>query len=211
MLSEDETMFAYRKLQLAIALFASANWAGLATAQAPLYTPRPVSNSGGSAGSELGTIYRQDVGTGYSAAGQNSLSLSGLRGTAPYSGYISPPRTAPSGGARIGLGVGASQAPKPFTGYDPGPTVSPYLNLFREDFEGNDDFNYTTLVRPQLQQQQFNQQVQRQNMELARRLQSMAAQSDFNPEGSKSQYPTGHQTVFGYYGHYYPSMNARRR
>jgi hypothetical protein len=125
----------------------------------------------------------------------------------PTGGYIAPPRTA----ARIGLGAGGSQVNKPFTGYDPGPTVSPYLNLFREDLEGNDHFNYTSLVRPQLQQQQFNQQVQRQNLELNRRLQSLAAQSDFNPEGSKSQHPTGHQTVFNYHGHYYPSMGARRR
>ena len=28
------------------------------------------------------------------------------------------------------------------------PTVSPYLNLFREDFDGGGDFNYQTLVRP---------------------------------------------------------------
>jgi hypothetical protein len=201
-------MLARPKYQLITAIALIANWGGFALAQAPIYSsPRPISNSGGSAGSELGTIYRQDIGTGYSAAGQNALALSTSRGTIPSSGYVAPPRTGP----RIGLGVGGSPASKPFTGYDPGPTVSPYLNLFREDFDGNSDFNYTTLVRPQLQQQQINQQVQRQNLELNRRLQSVAAQSDFNPEGSKAQYPTGHQTVFGYYGHYYPAMNARRR
>ena len=202
-------MFAFRNFQLMIALVLAANAGRVALAQAPVYSnPRPVSNPGGAAGSELGTIYRQDIGTGYSVAGQNALALSNLRGTIPSAGYLATPRT---GGPRIGLGVGGSPAAKPFTGYDPGPTVSPYLNLFREDIEGNDHFNYTSLVRPQLQQLQFNQQVQRQNLELNRRLQAMAAQSDFNPEGSKNQYPTGHQTVFNYYGHYYPAMGARRR
>jgi hypothetical protein len=89
--------------------------------------------------------------------------------------------------------------------------VSPYLNLFREDLEGGGDFNYNTLVRPQLQQQQFNQQVQRQGLALERQLQSFAAQSDFNPQGSTTQLPTGHQTVFRYYGRYHPRMNAYRR
>jgi hypothetical protein len=46
---------------------------------------------------------------------------------------------------------------------------------------------------------------------MARRLQSIAAQSDFNPSGSTAQPPTGHQTVFQYYGHYYPAMQQRGR
>ena len=201
-------MFAKRIFGITIALVAAANCAGLAIAQAPLYgSPRPVSNPGGFASSQLGSIYREDVGYGFSVAGQNALTLSYLRGSTPSAGYIAPQRPA----SRIGLGVGSSAANKPFTGYDPGPTVSPYLNLFREDFDGTSDFNYTTLVRPMLQQQQFNQQVQRQNFEMSRRLQAMAAQSDFNPEGSKSQFPTGHQTVFMYYGHYYPTAGQRRR
>jgi hypothetical protein len=62
-----------------------------------------------------------------------------------------------------------------------------------------------------LQQQQINQQVQRQNMDLARRMQAISAQSDFNPRGSESQFPTGHQTVYRYYGRFYPAMNARYR
>jgi hypothetical protein len=89
--------------------------------------------------------------------------------------------------------------------------VFPYLNQLREERDGSSDFNYQTLVRPLLQQQQFNQQVERQAIDLARRMQSMAAQSDFNPEGSTTQFPTGHQSVFMYYGHYYPTANVRRR
>jgi hypothetical protein len=83
--------------------------------------------------------------------------------------------------------------------------------LFREDFDGNSDLNYNTLVRPMLQQQQFNEQMQRQSIEIAKRLQSLAAQADFNPQGSESQYPTGHKTVFNYLGHYYPAPARQRR
>jgi hypothetical protein len=101
--------------------------------------------------------------------------------------------------------------PKPFGNYSAAPTVSPYLNLFREDLSGESDLNYQTLVRPQLRQQEFNDRAQRESMEMAQRLQSIGAQSDFNPAGSTTQPPTGHQTVFQYYGHYYPAMQQGRR
>jgi hypothetical protein len=181
------------------------------SAQAPMYSdPRPISNVGGTAGQELNQIYRNDIGYGYSSASVNYHTLMDARVRPPYgaggSMLTNPQRP------RIGLGVGSSSpASKPFSGYTPPPTISPYLNLFREDFDGSSDFNYQTLVRPMLQQQQFNQQVERQAMEMARRMQSMAAQSDFNPQGSTTQFPTGHQATFMYYGHYYPTANVRRR
>ena len=103
------------------------------------------------------------------------------------------------------FGVGANSIRnKPFSSYSAPPSVSPYLNLFRVDLGGGSDFNYSTLVRPQLQQQQRNDELERQNLQNARRLQSIAAQADYNPQGAKDQYPTGHQTVFNYTGHYYP-------
>jgi hypothetical protein len=184
--------------------------ASLAEAQAPLSSdPRPVSTTGGTAGSELGNIYRQDIGVGYTGSSVVRNYLNNNRVHAPYAG--SSPASIRGAGPRIGLGAGTTAASKPFSNYSPPPTVSPYLNLFREDLDGTSDFNYQTLVRPLLQQQQINQQVERQGLELARRLQSMAAQSDFNPQGSESQFPTGHQSVFMYYGHYYPTANVRRR
>lgn len=112
--------------------------------------------------------------------------------------------------ARIGLGTNSSLRSKPFSSYQPAPTVSPYLNLFRDDFSGQRDFNYSTLVKPALQQQQLNQQLQRQNLELSRRVQAIAAQNDYNPQGAKDQYPTGHQTVFMYYGHYFPQVRQQK-
>jgi hypothetical protein len=169
--------------------------------------PRPVSTTGGYAGSEMENIYRQDVGSGYTTSSVIRSTLVNSRVHAPYAG--SGP--AAIRGPRIGLGVGTSAVNKPFSNYTPPPTVSPYLNLFREERDGSSDFNYQTLVRPLLQQQQINQQVERQAMEMARRMQSLAAQSDFTPQGSTSQLPTGHQSVFMYHGHYYPTANVRRR
>ena len=143
---------------------------------------------------------------GLSASGGSTLaqSSSGL-GVSRTSPLASNYGTSASNRSRVPsqLGGGAYRS-KPFSSYSPQPTVSPYMNLFRVDLGGSSDFNYSTLVRPQLQQQQVNEQLERQNLQNARRLQSIAAQADFNPEGSKDQYPTGHQTAFGYTGHYYP-------
>ena len=104
-------------------------------------------------------------------------------------------------------------AANPFRRINQHPTVSPYLNLFRTDLNGGSNFNYSTLVQPQLQQQQLNQQQQRQNYQTNRRLISIAAQADFNPQGSKDTAPTGHQTVFQYTGRYFslPMQRQKKR
>jgi hypothetical protein len=171
--------------------------------------PSPISKPGGYASTELEQIYRQSIGQGFSGDSINSITLNTSRARNPFFGNQAGPQSV---GPRLGLGAGGGpSAGKPFSSFSPPPTVSPYLNLFRQDVEGGSDFNYQTLVRPQLQQQQVNQQQQRQVMEFNRRLQNMSAQSDFNPQGSESQYPTGHQTVFRYYGRYHPTMNARAR
>ncbi|MFO0791077.1 MAG: hypothetical protein U0805_16580 [Pirellulales bacterium] len=114
---------------------------------------------------------------------------------------------------RVGglYGSGGSLRSKPFAAYTPQEPVSPYLNLFRVDLNGTNQFNYSTLVRPQLQQQQTNEQLERQNLQNARRLQAIAAQPTSNPEGAKDQYPTGHQTVFNYMGHYFPQPQHRQK
>ncbi len=154
---------------------------------------------------ELSRIQNQSTGTGHSVESLNQIALRNAQARVPNVGQSSY-RSSPSS-----FGLNSALASKPFSSYSPAPTTSPYLNLFREDLSGNDDLNYQTLVRPMLQQQRFNDQMQRQSMEVAQRLQSIAAQPDFNPQGSQSQYPTGHQTVFNYLGHYYPSASRRRR
>jgi hypothetical protein len=180
---------------------------GFAMAQTSAPTGGPISDVSGNARRELGNIYNNSIGRGYTIDSLNSLSLRSSQARVPSVGQQST-----QAGSRIGLGTGGGggAARKPFTGYSSSPTVSPYLNLFREDFDGSSDFNYNTLVRPMLQQQQFNEQVQRQSLELSSRLQSIAAQADFNPQGSTTQAPTGHQTVFNYHSHYYPAQRPKR-
>jgi hypothetical protein len=117
-----------------------------------------------------------------------------------------------SSAGRIGLGIGDSYSgAKPFSNISQGPAVSPYLNLFRQDISGNNLLNYNTLVEPQLRQQQLNQQQQQQNQQTTRRIQAISAQSDYNVQGSKEEYPTGHQTVFQYNGHYYPAARPHQK
>jgi hypothetical protein len=143
---------------------------------------------------------------------QNSLSAQRLNaGYGNRSANVFSPSASAGSGSRLGLGTGGSRASKPFTGVSSAPTVSPYLNLFRTDLNGGGNFNYSTLVQPQLQQLQTNSQLERQTIQNNRRLTAIAAQSDFNPQGSKDQFPTGHQTVFNYHGHYFPAAGVRQK
>jgi hypothetical protein len=117
------------------------------------------------------------------------------------------------GAASFGVGSNSLRA-KPFSSLQPQNPVSPYLNLFRTDTNGAPNaFNYSTLVQPQLQQQALNDQLQRQTLQNARQLQRIAAQPNLNPQGSKDEYPTGHQTVFQYKSHYYaqPQRHAKKQ
>jgi len=62
---------------------------------------------------------------------------------------------------------------KPFQGMSSGPTVSPYLNLFRDERTTSEAVpSYYTFVRPQLEQQAANQRQQRDIQQLQRQLQS---------------------------------------
>ena len=178
----------------------------VAVGQVPIRgNPTPLSDTGGYAAESLRSIYRTGIGTGYSVSSLNHLSLNSARAQVPNVGQST------ARGSRIDTGLGGFNANKPFSTFSPSPTVSPYLNLFREDLDGNSDLNYQTLVRPMIQQQELNQQLQRQNYAINQRLQQIAAQGDYNAQGSESQPPTGHQTVFGYYGHYYPALGQQRR
>jgi len=200
-----------KRFKLCAILALAVSWevvAGGSTAFAQVDLVRPRSGSGNISSNELRNIYREDVGMGFTSQSLNQLSLQNARAQVGNFGQAS----INSGGAapRVQSSLGGSTS-KPFSSVSSSPTVSPYLNLFREDFDGGGDFNYQTLVRPQFQQLATNQQFQRQNNELSQRVQSISAQSAFqNPAGSEQQFPTGHQTTFGYYGRYYPGM-ARAR
>ena len=173
--------------------------AGAAMGQYPSTSPYS-SSSGGYSGS--------------TASAPSALNQMALRNAqAILQNSLQQPAGGMQGGGRIGLGIGESTSgSKPFAGYSLGPTVSPYLNLFRVDQNGQSAFNYSTLVEPQLQQQQINKQQQLQNQQTSRRIQAIAASPDFNPQGARDEAPTGHQTAFMYYGHYYqPPVKHQKR
>jgi hypothetical protein len=102
---------------------------------------------------------------------------------------------------------------KPFAGVQPSSTVSPYLNLFNQGPTGRPQTldNYNLLVRPMLDQQRMNSQMQRQQQQMNMRVQEIAAKPDMDAAGSENIIPTGHQTGFGYYSHFYPGKNVNRR
>ena len=72
--------------------------------------------------------------------------------------------------ARLGLRTNVPAQTKPFNTVVREPTVSPYLNLFREQ---SDEAlpNYYTFVRPQLEQQRHNRQHAQQLQALERQVQ----------------------------------------
>jgi hypothetical protein len=165
----------------------------------------PFYNLPGYAGNVLRQQYNQSTG----APSLNQMALRNAQQLMQQS--YQPTGGMPSAG-RIGLGLDTSYSgQKPFTGFSQGPAVSPYLNLFRVDQNGFQGFNYSTLVAPELRQQQINQQQQSQNMQTTRRLQAISAQADYNIQGSKEEFPTGHQTVFQYTGHYYPQQRPHQK
>ncbi len=95
---------------------------------------------------------------------------------------------------------------KPFSSVSRGPTVSPYLALSNSRNQVSDYYN---IVRPQReqrslnrQQQQFNQQLLRQNTANQHRLNEMAAAGPFDPKGSEDIAPTGHAAVHQSLGNY---------
>ncbi len=175
-----------------------------ATAQMSLSLLKPASDVGGVTANEMRGIYRQSIGNDYTVSQviQNTMNQ-----TSSQASYVGQEIRS---GARYDTPVSAAPTSKPFSGFSPSPTVSPWMNMFREDLSGNGDLNYQTLVRPMLNQQHINSQVERQNIEMGRRVQAMSARNAYNPQGSKEIYPTGHPTVFMSYGHFYPSARRGR-
>jgi hypothetical protein len=91
-------------------------------------------------------------------------------------------RTQALGGMSV---VAPPTADKAFGGYHPTSGISPYLNMFRRDNGGTVD-NYSTLVKPQLDQRNLNQQFNRDIGGLNRSTNNMMMQQQFNdrtPQG----------------------------
>lgn len=125
----------------------------------------------------------------------------------PSSDGVLAPRRAATFNS-FGSGSGGS---KPFSSVSRGPTVSPYLNLFVGSDGLNDQdvaYNYQTLVKPQIQQMEINQQLQQQQQQLNRQVQQLSTRPAFDPRGSQTMSPTGHPTAFMNYSHFYPSAGG---
>ncbi|MEM6328645.1 MAG: hypothetical protein AAF790_00195 [Planctomycetota bacterium] len=138
------------------------------------------------------------------STGRMASSVSGASGSVTR---VGAPRAPSLGLNRGGRGLGGGQ--RPFSNLNRRPSISPYLNLFRGDnnFTGsNDDLNYQTLVRPQLQQQQFNRRAALAAQQMNARLQNLAAQPAFAPTGSQTLIPTGSPAAYRFYSHYYPGQ-----
>ncbi len=195
---------------IALTWYASMVYGQSQTRYAPPEPARSGSGSRGYSGNQLRGTHRQDVGQGYAVRRPNSVTLPHGQARVPYgqSSFGQPHQ----GAASIGSGTSRSPFANPFSSISASPTVSPYLNLFREGLGESDDFSYQTLVRPQLQQQHVNQQLERQNLELSRRLQAISAHGAYkNPAGTENLSPTGHRSVFSNHSHYFPSTARRQQ
>lgn len=186
---------------------------GNAAAQSSFINRNPSLNSSPAANQFMRQIQTQSVGTGFSAESQNALALSQGNQANVFqnlgrnpSDFLSTPRPTASSGSIFGNAGAPSQ--KPFANASRGPTVSPWLGLFGNGVTSS-DFNYNTIVRPMLQQQETNRNLQRQQQELGQRFQQLSGQPAFDPRGSQTQAPTGHTTVFQYFSHFYPSKGQR--
>lgn len=169
--------------------------------------------------SELERLRGNAIGQGYTADSINAQALIGARPLVGIQGVGSGGVVTSSLGRNSGGSPrkaatfdsfgGRTTSSKPFSSVSSSPTISPYLNLFRQNLDDNTD-NYNTLVRPQLQQQQINQNFQREAQAITRHVQSLSAKPAFNPQGSEQYLPTGHPTGFMNYSHFYPSASTRR-
>jgi hypothetical protein len=75
----------------------------------------------------------------------------------------------------------ARRQPKPFETAEHEPTISPYINLDRDDDDSQDVPNYLTLVLPQLEQMQMNRVQQREIQQLRGQLQNMSPGAGLAP------------------------------
>lgn len=209
---------------------------GPLTPQNPLTAPNPLApqnpqmpqgNVGAPATSPTGTpampAYGQPSGVGVGAGRPSSGmagpgNLNGARTTNPFAaaqGYVA---TTPGTIASGPTGAAALPATKPHANYTPAPAISPYMNLFRSDGRNSGVNNYYSLVRPQLQQQAYNQQVQTQvqSLQTTTNIQSQQLNQlntqPINPYGMQpAQAPSRPPAQFMNLEGYYPGFRGAGR
>jgi hypothetical protein len=201
-----------RRLACQIVFVVSVVAVGTAAAQRPFINRNPSLNSSPAANQFMSQIQSQAIGPGLTGASQNALALSQGNNANVFQNLGRNPnefltaRPTASSGSIFGNSRQTSQ--KPFTNASRGPTVSPWLGLDGNGVSSS-DFSYNTFVRPMLQQQETNRNLQRQQQELGQRFQQLSGEPAFDPRGSQTQAPTGHTTVFQYFSHFYPSKGQR--
>jgi hypothetical protein len=113
----------------------------------------------------------------------------------------------------VGSIVGSAQAqykakPRPFDGGGARrPAVSPYMNLLNNNT--GLATNYQSLVRPQLEQQNFNARSASAIKGLQRQAYQSKDRSASTTEGNIKMRGTGHVASRENYSHFYPQMGGR--
>jgi hypothetical protein len=139
----------------------------------------------------------------------------GSTGLGSFPAYAMPPGIGSPGAPRQPATFGTLPPPipaavtqKPFSNYTAAPAVSPYINLFRSNSLLGTAANYYGLVRPQVQQQSFNQQAAENLSRLGTinamqqtQIQSLQQQNQLLLEGRLQGSP------FTNYLHYYPGLS----
>jgi hypothetical protein len=147
----------------------------------------------------LNGLKRQNSTSGYSTA---QVKNDVVRKTVPQYSYSTVNRNL------FSSNVGASQPQKPFSNVSPRGGVSPYLGL-SAPFSSTAE-QYYAQVRPQIDQQRVNQQMEQRNAQLQHQLNSVAAKAPYDVQGSDTMTPTGHVAVFMNYGGYYPDTGKKK-
>ena len=112
----------------------------------------------------------------------------------------------------VGLAGGAdAQTSRPFDNYSRSPSVSPYMNLVNNNntTDANVFLNYQLLVKPQLEQRNFNQQTAATFKQFQQTQKTSVAKPQSGVEGNQRLRATGHAATRGNYSHYYPSLNRQ--
>ncbi|TWT99800.1 hypothetical protein Pla108_07430 [Botrimarina colliarenosi] len=142
----------------------------------------------------LGMVAIAEAQTGIGSRPQTAMSALGQTNVLSHragSGY----RTAARNGVGSATGRPAAMGGKPFAAASTGPTISPYLNLFRTDSSSAAP-NYYTFVRPMQDQYEANRLQQAQMQTLQRQVQQATYLSPATSVAGGARYgETGH-----YYG-----------
>jgi hypothetical protein len=109
------------------------------------------------------------------------------------------------------LSVAQSPRPtqKPFSSYNRSSGLSPYMGMLASNPFTSTTDNYFSVVRPQIEQQKINEQLQQRNLMLQRQLNDIALKGAASPTGDAERAPTGHVSVYMNYGGYYTPVQPR--